>query len=184
MFQRYLDLLIAWNQTHRITGVRSRDAILRSLFLDSLLFLAYLPPEPLALVDIGSGPGIPGVPLRIVRPELALTLVESRRKRVSFLASLKRTIGLEDVVLLEGRAERLLVENPDLAGAFDVVVVRAVGSDLLSSAKTYLKPGGLLVAGSSPGSNDAMKSADTHFETRTFPLLNLTRSFLTYRKPA
>ena len=59
---------------------------MRGLFIDSLLFLPVIPPRPLRLVDIGAGPGIPGIPLRIVEPQISLTIVESRRKPVSFLA--------------------------------------------------------------------------------------------------
>ncbi len=68
-FRQYLDLLVAWNRTHRLTGFRSAEAIARGLFQDSLLFLARLPAGPVTMVDIGAGAGIPGVPLH--RPELS-----------------------------------------------------------------------------------------------------------------
>jgi 16S rRNA (guanine527-N7)-methyltransferase len=89
-FTRYLRLLLEWNRTHRLTAIRSAAAMVVDLFVDSLLFLSNLPSDPIKMADLGTGPGIPGVPLRIVRDDIALTLVESKRKRVSFLAALRR----------------------------------------------------------------------------------------------
>ena len=183
----YLDLLLAWNRTHRLTGLRSSGSIVRGLFQDSLLFLAQLPGHPLAMVDIGSGPGIPGVPLRIVRPEISLTLIESKRKRVSFLSTLKRELELTDVAILEGRAEALVSDHPDLIGKFDVVVSRAVGLDLLPTATRYLKPGGLFVGAGSPAQNARIRiqgAMPAKWETISFPALGLTRTFLLGHKPA
>src|SRR5262245_31554106 len=132
------------------------------LFVDSLLFLSALPSGSIKIADLGTGPGIPGVPLRIVRDDIALTLVESKRKRVSFLAALKRELGLTDVLIFEGRAEELVKERTELAGTFDVVVARAAGSSMLPIAMSYLRPGGLFVAGGSPAGSlsDAPGKAD------------------------
>ncbi|HSL51703.1 MAG TPA: 16S rRNA (guanine(527)-N(7))-methyltransferase RsmG [Candidatus Deferrimicrobiaceae bacterium] len=151
-FQQYLDLLLRWNRTHRMTALDSPAAVVRDLFIDSLLFLPLLPPRPLAVVDIGAGAGIPGVPLRLADPQIRLTLVESRRKRVSFLRAVQRELELDDVVVQEGRAEELVQRAPDLSGAFDVVVARAVGpaDTLLPVALKYLKVGGLFVASAPP----------------------------------
>ena len=166
-FKRYLDLLLVWNRVHRMTGLASPTEIIRELFQDSLLFLPLLPKGPLALVDIGAGAGIPGVPLRIVRPEIALTLVESRRKPVSFLASLKRELGLSDMEVLEGRAEVLTVEVQRLVGSFDVVVSRSVGSlpELIPTAMEYLKNGGVFIA-SGPPLRKPMPVVPEGFEAR------------------
>jgi len=152
-FQQYLDLFLRWNRTHRMTALSSPGAVVRQLFLDSLLFLPLLPTaRPLAVVDIGAGAGIPGLPLRLADLGIALTLVESRRKRVSFLRAVQRELGLEDVVVQEGRAEELAQGRADLRGAFDVVVARAVGpvGALLPVAFKYLKPGGLFVVSGPP----------------------------------
>ena len=151
-FQQYLDLFLRWNRTHRMTALDSADGIIHSLFIDSLLFLALLPPRPLSLLDIGAGAGIPGLPLRLADPGIAVTLVEARRKRVSFLLAVKRELDLGNVVVKEGRAEALLEQQPDLAGGFDVVAVRSVGpvAALLPLARRYLKPGGLFVATGPP----------------------------------
>ena len=151
-FQQYLDLFLRWNRTHRMTALDSASGVIHNLFIDSLLFLALLPPRPLSLLDIGAGAGIPGLPLRLADPGIAVTLVEARRKRVSFLLTVKRELKLDNVVVKEGRAEVLLEQEPDLACGFDVVVVRSVGpaAGLLPLARQYLKPGGLFVASGPP----------------------------------
>ena len=91
-----------------MTARDSAAAIVQDLFIDSLLFLALLPPRPLALVDIGAGAGIPGLPLRLADPAIAVTLVEARRKRISFLLAAQRELDLGNVAVKEGRAEALL----------------------------------------------------------------------------
>lgn len=151
-FQQYLDLFLRWNRTHRMTGLDSAGAVVEDLFIDSLLFLALLPPRPLTLVDIGAGAGIPGLPLRLADPAIAVTLVEARRKRVSFLLAVRRELALDDVAVKEGRAEVLLGEEPELACAFDVVVARSVGpaAALLPLARRYLRAGGLFIASGPP----------------------------------
>jgi 16S rRNA (guanine527-N7)-methyltransferase len=177
---------LEWNRTHRLTAIRSADGIVTGLFQDSLLFLAYMPSGPIRMADLGTGPGIPGIPLRIVRDDISLTVVESRRKRVSFLAAVKRELELTDLVVLEGRAEDLVQQSPDLAEAFDVVVARAVGMSLRPIAMRYLKPGGLFLAGGPPGSPDALANAGAHstaWQTVSFDRLGLKRTFLVTQKP-
>jgi 16S rRNA (guanine527-N7)-methyltransferase len=156
-FQQYLDLFIRWNRVHRMTALASPGEIVQGLFLDSLLFLRVLPPRPLKVVDIGAGSGIPGLPMRLADPTIALTLIEAKRKRVSFLLTACRELGLSDVQVLEGRAERLVDEDPEIAGSFDAAVARAVGAeaDLLPMAFRYLRPSGLVVLAGSPRKADS-----------------------------
>ena len=151
-FQQYLHLFLRWNQVHRMTALDSARDIVHGLFLDSLLLFSLLPPRPLKIADIGAGAGIPGLPIRLADPGLALTLVESRRKRVSFLRATCRELRLADVVVKEARAEEVIRDEPDLRDTFDVVVTRAVGpaAGLLAVALGYLKPGGLFIATGSP----------------------------------
>ena len=150
-FERYLEVFARWNRTHRMTALGSPDAIVRELFLDSLLFLPLLPPRPLRLLDIGAGSGIPGLPLRLADPSMRLTLLDSRRKRISFLRAACRELDLSDVVVLEGRAEELAVSAQG-SRAFDAVVCRAVGppTRLLPMAMAFLRPGGILVVSGPP----------------------------------
>jgi 16S rRNA (guanine527-N7)-methyltransferase len=151
-FQQYLDLFLRWNRTHRMTALGSAGAVVQDLFIDSLLFLALLPPRPLTLVDIGAGAGIPGLPLSLADPAITVTLVEARRKRVSFLLAAQRELDLGNVAVKEGRAEALVEQEPALGAAFDVVVARSVGppSALLPLARKYLKVGGLFLVSGPP----------------------------------
>ena len=165
-FQRYLDLFLKWNRVHRMTALESAAEIARGLFLDSLLFLRLLPPRPISLLDIGAGSGIPGLPLRLVDDGIALTLIESKRKRVSFLLAACRELGLPEVRVLEGRAESLVDQNPALSGSFDVVVSRAVGGESLmaTAGDRYVRPGGMMAIAGSPRS-----SAQGDFEVVRVP---------------
>ena len=153
-FQLYLDVFLRWNRVHRMTALGSPAEIVRGLFLDSLLFLSALPPRPLRVVDIGAGNGVPGLPLRLVDPGISLTLVEAKRKRVSFLLAACRELSLPDVSVVEGRAEDLVGAGSALANGFDTVVARAVGSEkrLFPVALRYLRPGGTVILAGSPSS--------------------------------
>lgn len=150
-FSNYLSLLLLWNRVHSLTGYRNPEAIAENLFLDSLLFLSLFPdplPAPaVRVLDLGSGPGIPGIPVKIVKPEYEMTLIEARRKRTSFLSALVRGLELTGVTVLTGRGESLLDDVPGLKGGFDVVVSRAAGPPeaVAALALAFLKPGGRLV---------------------------------------
>ena len=182
-FVRYADLLILWNRTHHLTALRTRAEIGRGLFLDSLLFRAFLPQGPLRVLDIGAGAGIPGVPLRLVEPGLSITLVESKRKPVSFLHALTRELGMSDVVVCHGRAEDIVIEVPELEGKFDFVLTRAVGLgvDLIDTAMTYLRPGGSLLASGPPvvGAtvSKVMWKGQAEWKRAEFPKIGMSRTF-------
>ena len=151
-FSRYLDLLAKWNRVHRLVGPRSTAAIVRDLFIDSLAFLRVLPGGPISIVDLGTGVGIPGIPIKLVRPEVDLTLVEPRRKCVSFLGEVKRSLGLLDVRIMEGRAEDLLKASPGESETRDVAISRALGAVILGPARDWVKPGGtVILSGPPPG---------------------------------
>jgi 16S rRNA (guanine527-N7)-methyltransferase len=181
-FDRYADLLILWNRTHHLTALRTRAAIGRGLFLDSLLFRGLLPSGPKRVIDIGAGAGIPGVPLRIADHEISLTLVESRRKPVSFLHALTRDLQLTQVEIHHGRAEALSAEMPELAAKCDFVVSRAVrlDSELIDLAMKLLRPGGaLLTSGPPSGASPPRVDWNGNFEWKimSFAEIGLTRRF-------
>jgi 16S rRNA (guanine527-N7)-methyltransferase len=182
-FGRYADLLILWNRTHHLTALRTRAGIGRGLFLDSLLFRALLLRAPLRVLDIGAGAGIPGVPLRMVEPTLSLTLIESRRKPVSFLHALTRELAMPDITVHHGRAEDIISEVPELKGKFDAVLTRAVGLGvgLIETAMAYLKTGGRLVASGPPVGSPMPKidwQGPAMWKTVEFPRIGLARAFL------
>ncbi len=151
-FTRYLALLLQWNRAHHLTGYKSPVEIVEKLFLDSLFFLRWVPPGSAAVLDLGAGAGIPGLPMKIVEPGISLTLLEARRRRVSFLSTVVRELGLAGVVILSGRAEALIDSTPGLRTAFDVVVTRAAGSlgAIYPLAMALLRSGGLFIASGPP----------------------------------
>lgn len=148
-FSKYLDLLIKWQRSQRLIGSAEPGWIIENLFLDSLLFLEVLPGHFRSLLDLGSGAGLPGIPIKIVRPEIELVLLEARQRRVSFLSSVVREIALERVSVVGGRAEEFAEE---LAGRFDAVVMRCAGDveKLFPIAAQLVVPGGLVAASGPP----------------------------------
>jgi len=178
-FERYLGLLVKWQKAHRLVGSADPLWIVEHLFLDSLLFLRLLPPAVRSLADVGSGAGLPGLPLKIVRRDLELTLIESRRRRAMFLTSAIRTIQLPGVRIIEGRVESLARE---LGGQFDAVVMRCAGDveAMIPVATTLLLPGRGIVVASGPPKPRAISGA----AWVTVPGIRrgTTRRFAVYRR--
>ena len=147
MFAAYMAEVLRWRARINLTGFRGPRAIARHGFVESLAFLRALPPGPLRVVDIGSGAGFPGIPLRLARPDLRVTLIEARRRRHSFLAHVCRQLGLDDVECLLGRAEAL-GKAAMLRGAFDAAFARAVRrpEEAGALAAPLLRPAGVFLA--------------------------------------
>lgn len=183
-FASYLSLLLRWNRVQSLTAYRKPMEILDKLFLDSLLFLPLLPAPPSRLLDLGSGAGIPGVPLKIVEPAYELTLAEARRRRTSFLSAVVRELALEGVRVLAGRAEILIEELPELEAAFDAVVTRGTGrpGEIVPLALQFLRPGGRLVASGPPPSKSEKRPGFGMWQTVTSPVSGLPRRFLVVEK--
>jgi 16S rRNA (guanine527-N7)-methyltransferase len=126
-FLRYRQELLDWNTRTNLTAITDPEQVLLKHFLDSLsLLLAYDQPRT-HLLDIGSGAGFPGLPLKIVRPEWQVTLLEATNKKVLFLRHMVEILQLEGIEVLHGRAEELS-RKPEYRAAFDVVTARAVAS--------------------------------------------------------
>jgi 16S rRNA (guanine527-N7)-methyltransferase len=150
MFNKYLALLVKWQKSQRLIGSTDPGWIVENLFLDSLLFLKVLPSRLRSLLDLGSGAGVPGIPLKIVLGEVDLVLVESRRKRASFLSTALREVGLENARVLGRRVEDALDE---LEGRFDAVVMRCAGDldeVMRVAARLVVTPGGVVAAAGPP----------------------------------
>ncbi len=179
-FARYLELLVQWNRVHDLTGLREPREIVRRLFLDSLLFLPELPPRPVRLVDIGSGAGIPGLPLRIVDDGIDLTVIEARQKRISFLSTVRRELALEGLMVVEGRAEEI-VQDTEFKGKFDMVVVRGITptAGFLQICRAYLMLGGkVAISGPPAGKAPPPPPPGGAWKTIRFPKLGLERMFM------
>src|SRR5438046_9238979 len=150
LFDKYLILLIKWQKSQRLVGSIDPDWIVENLFLDSLLFLKVLPSPLRTLLDLGSGAGLPGIPLKIGLGEVEPFLVESRQKRVSFLSSAIRELGLEHARVLARRVEDAIEE---LQSGFDAVVMRCAGDPgafMTVAARLVVRPGGVVVASGPP----------------------------------
>jgi len=148
-FGKYLAALVKWQKSHRLVGSAEPMWIVEHLFLDSLLFLKVLPSTAATVLDLGSGAGLPGLPIKIVSGDLDVTLVESRRRRASFLSSAVRELALSRTRVL---SERLEDRASDLEGRFDAVVMRCAGdvNELMPLASRLAARGGVVVASGPP----------------------------------
>lgn len=162
-FQTYLDLLLAERKRAALTALAHRETIQRRHFLESLALLRALE-EAGALgptaIDIGTGAGFPGLPIKIVRPELALTLVEATGKKAAFLQRLVERLGLEGVTVVHGRAETL-AHDPAHRGAYHLALARAVAPlpTLVELALPFLRLGGYLAAPKGSGAHREVEEA-------------------------
>ncbi|MDA8125011.1 MAG: 16S rRNA (guanine(527)-N(7))-methyltransferase RsmG [Deltaproteobacteria bacterium] len=160
LFSAYQRELLLWNQRINLVSDKSSREIVIRHFLDSLTVVPWIArPEGMA-IDLGSGAGFPGIPLQIALPQLQMTLVESSRKKSSFLQHIVRTLGLSQITVIRERVEALIGEK-SCAGSFDTVVSRAAFKlpELIRTAAFFLKPGGLLIAMKGPDPQEEMAEA-------------------------
>lgn len=144
-FCLYADLLLEWNQKMNLTRIVDPQEIILKHFVDSLSISQYL--EGLKIADIGTGAGFPGIPLKIVQPDLKLYLVDSLKKRLDFLREVVIRLGLNEVEVVHNRAEEM-GRNRQYRTGFDIVTSRAVArlSVLLEYAVPLLKVKGIFIA--------------------------------------
>ena len=145
-FERYRQKLLDWNTRVNLTAVTDPEEVLLKHFLDSLsLLLVYRRPAA-RLLDIGAGAGFPGLPLKIVRPQWQVLLLEATGKKVTFLRHVIETLQLKNVIAVHGRAEEL-GRDAGYRASFDVVTARAVASlpTLLEYAAPFCRVGGQII---------------------------------------
>lgn len=156
----YLIELEKWNRRISLTSIRSEKDVVIKHFLDSFSYVRGFRPDPaLKLLDMGSGAGFPALPLRIAFPGLSVTLVESVRKKASFLRHIIRTLSLSDAVVLDERTDHLPEEY---SGRFDVVTARAFAAmeATLKESARFLKPGAKTVMSRGPEEKVAPEAID------------------------
>jgi 16S rRNA (guanine527-N7)-methyltransferase len=157
--------LVNWNQRFNLTAITDRDGVQVRHFLDSLSCLRVLPREKLVcearMIDVGSGAGFPGLPLKIVCPEIRLTLLEATGKKVTFLEHLVGVLGLKDIEVIHGRAEEL-GHDPAHREQYDWAVARAVAE--MPALAEFLLPlvrvGGAMLAQKGEGAAAEVHGAD------------------------
>jgi len=145
-FDVYLRELLKWNQKINLTAIRSEKGIVLKHFLDSLSVYPYLSKSS-SLLDIGSGAGFPGIPLKMVDPFLEVTLIDSVRKKVDFQKHIIRALGLKGIQAIHGRVQDKEILQ-SMTERFDTVISRAFSDlqTLLLLAFPFLKKGGILLA--------------------------------------
>ncbi len=152
-FNRYEYHLKKWSTRVRLVSKKDITFLRERHFLDSLLLVRHLCKKPCTLLDIGSGGGFPGIPVKIVRPDIEVSLVESTRMKSLFLKDIIDTLGLSGLNLIQDRAENL-PNNQQGRHGFHIVTARAVGPlpDLWKLAEPMLNERGRLLAFKGPGS--------------------------------
>ncbi len=162
-FRTYLDELNAARPRLRLTALTDPEAVQRRHFLEPLALLAALE-EIDALgktaIDIGSGAGFPGLPIKIVRPALRLTLLEANARRAAFLERLVQKLSLERVTVVNDRAEEV-AHNPEHREAYELVLARAVAPlpTLVELTLPFLRLGGVLAAPKGSGAPREVREA-------------------------
>jgi len=161
LFAAYHRELLLWNRRINLISARSTKEIVIRHFLDSLTPAPFLDKPDGTLIDLGSGGGFPGIPLRIALPELKVTLIEASRKKSSFLSHIVRALVLDGVQVVRERVE-ILTAGGILAGRFDTLISRASFRlpELLRMASFFLTPGGQLIAMKGPDFRDEMAEAE------------------------
>jgi 16S rRNA (guanine527-N7)-methyltransferase len=151
--------LINWNRKINLTTLTDPIEVASNHFLDSLVPARFMPPHTAKLLDIGSGGGFPGIPLKVLLPELSVTLIDASRKKVNFLKHVIRTLKLDGIEALHIRAEDLAA-RPSYINRFDVIISRALTSleSFVRLALPLLACGGLIMA--LKGQIDSMELAN------------------------
>jgi 16S rRNA (guanine527-N7)-methyltransferase len=148
--QRYADLLLEWNHSVNLTGARTMEEVLAQIVAgDPLLAISWTGIG--RVIDIGSGGGLPAIPLALAMPAVRFTLLEANSRKCVFLEQVASTLRLANVAVVAGRAEEL-GHQPELREQFDRAISRAAAPPavLLELALPFVKPGGDLVAQVSP----------------------------------
>ncbi|MBF0319448.1 MAG: 16S rRNA (guanine(527)-N(7))-methyltransferase RsmG [Nitrospirae bacterium] len=143
-FALYAAELQRWTKVHNLTSITDGEGIAVKHFLDSVLFTIPLRGCGRDILDVGSGAGFPGIPMKITIPHLRLTLLEPKGKKAAFLRHIVHKLNLKDVVIAEQRLE--LFQPPAL---YDAAVTRALfsTSEFISKVSPLIKPGGLICLG-------------------------------------
>lgn len=141
-FYEYMNLLLEWNEKINLTAITNQEDIILKHFVDCMTLLPYLK-EKKKMIDVGTGAGFPGIPIKIVKPDMQITLLDSLNKRVKFLEEVTQTIGLKEIQAVHGRAEEFARKKGERE-SYDIATSRAVArlNVLLEYLMPFVKVGG------------------------------------------
>nr|UWI50185.1 16S rRNA (guanine(527)-N(7))-methyltransferase RsmG [Clostridioides difficile] len=166
-FKIYRDILVDWNQKMNLTGIEDEKEVYIKHFLDSISAVknGYIK-NGMSIIDVGTGAGFPGIPLRICLDGLQLTLLDSLNKRISFLEEVGRTLELEGITFIHGRAEDF-GKDEKYREKYDIATARAVAGlpILMEFCVPFVKVGGYFICLKGPNANleleESKKAIDT-----------------------
>jgi 16S rRNA (guanine527-N7)-methyltransferase len=170
-FQTFYDVLTDWAERVSLTAVKDEEGVQRRHFLETVALLPILADEGLSLadaslIDVGSGSGIPGIPLKILEPSLSLTLVEAKQRKVEFLNALLPELDIDDVIVLPRRAEEA-GHDANHREQYDFAVAKALAPlrTLVELTLPLVRMGGVVIAPKGKGAQTEAKEARVALET-------------------
>ena len=158
-FEEYMKLLLEWNEKINLTAITEKEDVILKHFKDSLTIEEFIPVSA-KVIDVGTGAGFPGLPIKIVREDISLTLLDSLNKRIKFLDEVVSQLELKDVKTIHSRAEDA-GQDKEYRERYDIATSRAVAnlSTLLEYLMPFVKVGGSVICMKGPNIEEELNNA-------------------------
>lgn len=159
-FYKYMELLLEWNKKINLTAITEENEVIIKHFIDSLTIYKYLN-EAKSIIDVGTGAGFPGIPIKILNKEIDITLMDSLNKRINFLNEVVKNLNLERISCIHSRAEEL-GRDKKFREKYDVAVSRAVAnmSTLVEYLLPFVKVGGMCICMKGSSIDEELKESE------------------------
>lgn len=159
-FYKYMKLLLEWNEKINLTAITEENEVIIKHFIDSLTIYKYLN-EAKSIIDVGTGAGFPGIPIKILNKEIDITLMDSLNKRINFLNEVVKNLNLERISCIHSRAEEL-GRDKKFREKYDVAVSRAVAnmSTLVEYLLPFVKVGGMCICMKGSSIDEELKESE------------------------